>query len=93
MHHYGYCAYCSVYGPMTKEHVVPHCVGGKLTISACSNCNQSRGSSGKDSRLLTWVKAHEDVFREAVRQSTDPLKTHLWLMTEGLQKYSRTLTF
>jgi len=84
---YAQCAYCGFYGPMTKEHVVPHCYGGRVKILACANCNQQRGHSGKDPRFLKWLETHEDIFRKAVRESADPVRTDTWLQSEGLDQY------
>lgn len=90
---YAHCAYCCVYGPMTKEHVVPRCCGGRVKILACAKCNQQRAHSGKDVRFLKWLDAHKDVFRKAVRESTDPVRTDRWLELEGLDQYRLPLRF
>lgn len=93
MRHYGHCAYCGMYCRMTKEHVVPHCYGGTVKIWACSDCNNSRGHSGRDAHFLKWLESHEDIFRKAVKESTDPLQTDRWLELEGLDKYRLQLCF
>lgn len=93
MKHYGHCAYCGCYGRMTKEHVVPHCYGGLLKIHVCAECNNRRGHSGRDPHFLKWLETHENVFKKAVRESTDPLQTDRWLELEGLHKYRLKLHF
>ena len=87
MPHYGICEYCGVSGVMTKEHVLPHSVGGTLTISVCRDCNGRRGNSGTYPGFLRWLNKHQSVFREAVRTSTQPLKTDRWLLSYGLKRY------
>lgn len=93
MRHYDNCAYCGAYGRMTKEHVVPHCYGGIVKIWVCSECNNRRGHSGKFPLFLRWLETHENVFRRAVKESTDPLQTDRWLELEGLNKYRLKLRF
>ncbi len=93
MKHRGHCAYCSKYGRMTKEHVVPHCYGGQVKIWACSECNNRRGHSGKDPLFLKWLQAHEEVFSRAVLESKDYTQTDRWLQLEGLHKYRVPLVF
>lgn len=93
MRHYDNCAYCGAYGRMTKEHVVPHCYGGIVKIWVCSECNNRRGHSGKYPLFLKWLESHENTFRRAVKESTDPLQTDRWLELEGLNKYRLKLRF
>ena len=93
MRHYDNCAYCGAYGRMTKEHVVPHCYGGIVKIWVCSECNNRRGHSGKYPLFLKWLESHENTFRRAVKESTDPLQTDRWLELEGFNKYRLKLRF
>ena len=76
----GVCAYCKKKFPkLTKEHVVPKCFGGVYTIRVCENCNNERGSELNDPRFVQWRREHPKEFAEAVRESTDPKQTQIWL--------------
>lgn len=45
------CHWCGIsfteYRPYTADHIIPHCLGGKVTydniVAACDWCNQKRG--------------------------------------------------
>lgn len=76
----GECAYChQFFRRLTKEHVVPHCVGGTLTIRVCPDCNNRRQTSLLDPLFVAWRMNHPDLFRQAVETSTDPVQTRRWL--------------
>ena len=76
----GVCAYCHKHSKkLTKEHVVPKCRGGTVTIRVCADCNNARGDSLTDPKFVEWRRAHPEKFEEAVRQSTDPKQTQTWL--------------
>ena len=76
----GVCAYCNQhFSRLTKEHVVPKCYGGTVTIRVCADCNNARGDSLTDPKFVEWRRAHPQMFEEAVRQSTDPKQTQTWL--------------
>lgn len=76
----GVCAYChQQFQKLTKEHIVPRCYGGTVTIRVCADCNNARGDSLTDSKFVEWRRAHPQKFEEAVRQSNDPKQTQNWL--------------
>lgn len=76
----GVCAYCHKHSKkLTKEHVVPKCRGGTVTIRVCGDCNNARGDSLTDPKFVEWRRAHPKQFEEAVRKSTDPKQTQIWL--------------
>ena len=76
----GVCAYChQQFQKLTKEHVVPKCYGGTLTIRVCAKCNNARNNSLTDPKFVEWRRAHPKLFQEAVRKSTDPKQTQNWL--------------
>jgi 5-methylcytosine-specific restriction endonuclease McrA len=78
----GECAYCHrTFRRLTKEHVVPHCVGGTLTIKVCPGCNNRRQTSLVDPLFVAWRNAHPDLFQQAVDASTDPTQTLRWLQS------------
>ena len=78
----GECAYCHrTFRRLTKEHVVPHCVGGTLTIRVCPDCNNRRQTSLVDPLFVMWRMNHPDLFQEAVETSTDPVQTRRWLQS------------
>ena len=78
----GECAYChQFFRRLTKEHVVPHCVGGTLTIKVCQDCNNRRQTSLVDPLFVAWRNAHPDLFQQAVDASTDPTQTLRWLQS------------
>ena len=76
----GNCAYCHRFTrKLTKEHVVPKCVGGVYTIRVCEACNNQRGDSLTYPPFVAWRKAHPSEFDQAVQTSTDPVQTAHWL--------------
>lgn len=76
----GVCPYCHKwFSKLTKEHIVPKCFGGVLTIKVCADCNNRRNNSLHDPSFEKWRKTHEKEFWEAVRRSTDPKQTWNWL--------------
>lgn len=38
------CSYCGGRGAITRDHVIPKCRGGRVTVPACHGCNGSKGS-------------------------------------------------
>lgn len=84
----GVCAYCHQQFPkLTKEHVVPRCYGGTMTIRVCADCNNARNNSLTDPKFVEWRRAHPKQFEEAVRKSTDPKQTQNWL--KGFKRISQ----
>ena len=76
----GVCAYChQQFLKLTKEHIVPRCYGGTVTIRVCANCNNARGDSLTDPKFVEWRRTHPQMFEEAVAESTDPKQTQNWL--------------
>lgn len=75
----GYCAYCYKKGAMTKEHVVPKCVGGTLTIDTCAKCNHERGTSLHYPGFVQWRRKNPILFEKAVKMSRKSKKTKRWL--------------
>lgn len=86
----GVCAYCRARFPkLTKEHVIPHCVGGVYTIRVCEACNNARGDSRTYPAFVAWCEAHPAEFLEAVRTSKDPVQTAHWLESSGFKSAKR----
>lgn len=76
----GVCAYChQQFLKLTKEHIVPRCYGGTVTIRVCANCNNARGDSLTDPKFVEWRRTHPQMFEKAVAESTDPKQTQNWL--------------
>ena len=83
----GICAYCETFvEKLTKEHVVPRCVGGRLKIRVCASCNNARGCRLDDPRFVSWRQRNPEVFKEAVRASVDQKQTQNWLEYHGARK-------
>lgn len=81
---HGPCVYCGAVGPLTKEHLVPKCAGGTLTVRACRSCNQTRGSSGTWPPFLAYISAHPAQWRQATRDCNGVLSVALWLYDNDL---------
>ena len=83
----GVCAYCERFVErLTKEHVVPRCVGGVLKIRVCATCNNKRGSKGDYPAFEAWCTKYPDVFKKAIQVSVDPKQTLNWLKLYGKDK-------
>ena len=83
----GVCAYWDQFVKrLTKEHVIPRCVGGVLKIRVCAACNNKRGSKGDDPAFEAWCRKYPDVFKRAIQVSVDPTQTLIWLRLYGKDK-------
>jgi 5-methylcytosine-specific restriction endonuclease McrA len=80
----GKCVYCGRFGTLTKEHLLPKSVGGKLTVKACRACNQARGDRGDFAPFLGLIRRRPDLWTEHVAASANPPNTRRWLRAYDL---------
>ena len=63
------CVYCNKREGRTREHLLPKCVGGKLTVRACLKCNQKRGNDGQFGPFLSFIKTNPLTWDKALMES------------------------
>lgn len=86
----GVCAYCQKFvARLTKEHVVPRCVGGRMKIRVCATCNNARGCKLDDPRFVAWRHNNPEVFKQAILTSADQKQTLNWLNYHGKKQPKR----
>jgi len=79
------CSYCGCGGKMTREHLLPRCVGGTAIIAACAACNSERGRSGRYSPFVRYIEKHPHTWAAAVLTSTrEPAEINEYLSEEDL---------
>ena len=60
------CVYCNRRRIMTKEHIVPRCYGGIMTMLACRECNGKRGCSMTWKPFLRWKIDNPSLYKKAL---------------------------
>jgi hypothetical protein len=82
------CSYCcNGFKPreMTKEHLLPKCFSGTVTVPACYWCNQERGCSGDFKPFRRYIQAHPEVWKQALCGAAGPFdKLEAWLVDNNL---------